>query len=35
MVYSSNGSFIVTGSNDGIIEIWDSVTTKIKKDLFY
>jgi len=35
MVYSSNGAFLATGSNDGIIEIWDSLTAKIKKDLLY
>lgn len=35
MIFSSNGNFIATGSNDGIIEIWDSLSGKIKKDLLY
>jgi WD40 repeat-containing protein SMU1 len=26
LVFSSNGVFFVTGSQDGIIEVWDSFT---------
>ena len=32
---SPNGHYIVSGSLDGLIEIWDIETGEIKKDLIY
>ena len=35
MKYSHHGGFLVSGSNDGIIEILDGQTGNIRKDLVY
>eukprot|EP00828_Plagiopyla_frontata_P042030 TRINITY_DN6174_c0_g1_i2.p2 TRINITY_DN6174_c0_g1~~TRINITY_DN6174_c0_g1_i2.p2 ORF type:complete len:548 (+),score=109.35 TRINITY_DN6174_c0_g1_i2:140-1783(+) len=33
--FSHNGKFVVVGGIDGIIEVWDSSTGKLRKDLDY
>jgi hypothetical protein len=35
MLYSSNGGFLISGSNDGIIEVLDGQTGNLRKDLSY
>ena len=34
-IYSPCGEFIATGSADGIIELWDPETLKLKEALSY